>query len=702
MNTLKTLVPESVCIEFARSRPIIENVLNEKASERLAALLSELSMQGVDAALLSAIVRRLVHLGPKLTGQGGLDAWLSAVREVVQKARHCTIALLESSEEVLRHGSPAELLMWTRLGLRHGQVLRSGDIGALLAHFELRSRESTLVISGSGENVDLSSAKSSVSSFIRALFDLAIPVFPVEQGLSTRRPFISNLGLHLPEAGRALRGSIARCWYNAAAAHAAAHIVHSTEKYERGTLKPIQMALVGVLEDARVELLAIRDLPGLRRLWLIHHVASPEHGETFVVLMLRLARSLLDLAYVDPHPWVMKGRRFFFEGTEGGKAPHLMTPKVIRDIASKLGNDIGQMRLQFNYRDYVVEPPYRDDNAHIWVEAEEAKRQLIATTDQLQLPRQEAEPQEVRTSTDVHLLEIARFKYPEWDRLINAYRSEWATILERRPPEADSETLLRIIDTHAPLLQRLQRVLRSGRLRERVTLRAQLRGDELDIDAAVRSQIDRRLNHAPGEKVHLRQSRRERDAATLILIDTSESTADMLGNGESVIDLARASALLTALTLADAGDSFGIDSFCSNGRHEVSYEIAIDFRDSLDDVAIARLAGVASRWSTRMGTALRHATKRLSEQPQSRRLLLVITDGQPHDIDIHDRRYLIEDARRAVREAAHRGIMAFCVALDSGADEYVRHIFGERNYRVIDKIEGLTRIVPALVTRFTR
>ena len=89
-------------------------------------------------------------------------------------------------------------------------------------------------------------------------------------------------------------------------------------------------------------------------------------------------------------------------------------------------------------------------------------------------------------------------------------------------------------------------------------------------------------------------------------------------------------------------------------------------------------------------------------EPRHKKLLLFITDGEPHDIDIHDRRYLIEDARRAVLEAGRRGIAVFCVTLDPAADDYVRAIFGRTNYRVLDRIDSLPRILPAMVLRLTR
>jgi nitric oxide reductase NorD protein len=169
-----------------------------------------------------------------------------------------------------------------------------------------------------------------------------------------------------------------------------------------------------------------------------------------------------------------------------------------------------------------------------------------------------------------------------------------------------------------------------------------------------------------------------------------------------VLDLAREAALLTTLTLARTGDRCAIHAFASNGRHEVRYERALDFDEALDARSIARLAGVRPRLSTRMGAALRHAGTLLAAEPHRKRLLLFVTDGEPHDIDIFDRRYLIEDARRAVLEAGRRGLAVFCVTLDAAADDYVRTIFGAGNYRVLDRIDSLPRILPQMVLRLTR
>ena len=544
--------------------------------------------------------------------------------------------------------------------------------------------------------VDLASSRSRLGWLLRALFDTAPALIAIESTIATRRPFISNLGLHLPEAGRALQGAAARRWYDAAALHAAAHLRYSTHRFERGSLKPIQIALIGLLEDARVERMAISELPGLRSLWLGFHFVEPAHGGSFTVLMLRLARGLLDPGYDDPHPWVSKGRRLFDESTGGGASPELLTPARLREIASLLGNDIGQMRLQFNSREYVVEPAYRDDNGYLWPPDPAAPEQLQATADPAPPPEPARDAQgtltAVRTTGETPL---ARLQYREWDRLVDGYRNAWCTVIEHRPPPGDPRALQASVGRHEALLSMLDRLLRAGRRRERVRLHAQFHGDALDVDAAVRAAIDRRIGKPGTEKVHQRIEHQARDVAALVLIDSSASTAG------AVLDLAREAALLTTLTLANAGDRCAIHAFASNGRHEVRYERALDFGELLDAAAVARLAGLRSQLSTRMGAALRHASALLSAQPQRERLLIFITDGEPHDIDIFDRRYLIEDARRAVIEASRAGVTVFCVTLDPAADDYVRTIFGAGNYRVLDRIESLPNVLPALTLRLT-
>ena len=174
---------------------------------------------------------------------------------------------------------------------------------------------------------DFPAMRAPLGGYLRGLWRAQPPLIPIEvaqEGVGTAmlaRPFLSNLGLHLPRATAAASDEQARALYFAAAAHAGAHLVHSRHRFARGDLRPIQAVLAGLLEDARVEWLAMAELSGLRALWLPFHDAVPEDGGEVRILLRRLARALIDPGYLDPHPWVAKGAGFFFEACKQGLPP---------------------------------------------------------------------------------------------------------------------------------------------------------------------------------------------------------------------------------------------------------------------------------------------------------------------------------------------------------------------------------------------
>jgi nitric oxide reductase activation protein len=150
------------------------------------------------------------------------------------------------------------------------------------------------------------------------------------------------------------------------------------------------------------------------------------------------------------------------------------------------------------------------------------------------------------------------------------------------------------------------------------------------------------------------------------------------------------------------GDQFAIHGFCSNGRHEVQYYRFKDFSWPFDAHVKARLAGMRGQLSTRMGGAIRHAAHLLRMRRSDKKLILLITDGEPHDIDVHDPKYLQLDTKKAVDEASRHGILTYCMSADPKADEYVSRIFGVRNYMVVDHINRLPEKLPGLYLRLTR
>ena len=110
----------------------------------------------------------------------------------------------------------------------------------------------------------------------------------------------------------------------------------------------------------------------------------------------------------------------------------------------------------------------------------------------------------------------------------------------------------------------------------------------------------------------------------------------------------------------------------------------------------SRIAALKPGFYTRLGAAMRHVSFRLGERPNARKLLLVITDGKPNDLDHYEGRFGIEDTRRAAMEARRRGQAVFCVAIDAQARFYLPHLFGPAGFAIVSRPEKLVAALPAI------
>ncbi|MGD9833170.1 MAG: nitric oxide reductase activation protein NorD [Piscinibacter sp.] len=487
---------------------------------------------------------------------------------------------------------------------------------------------------------------------LRALWRLDVPVL-----FGGEVPHLAQGAIHLPLHAPA--GADDGAWRLAASAHAAAHLVYSPPAFDGRGLKPIVRALVGVLEDARVEALACRELPGLCRWWVPRHTATPLDGDGVEVLLLRLSRALADPGYDDPHPWVRKGRALFFLDAAGQvmaepRADHL------RMIASRLGHDLGQMRLQFNARSHRPGPDYRDDHRWMWPEAAAEER-----------AEQPAPPPPAGHSAPEPAPDDAATPHPEWDRLIARLRPAWCRVVEQ-PADAHARPhVLEDVATPASLRRALLGRRAGGRWHHGHT------GTQIDLDALVRARIARRLGEPVDPRVLRSRSRDRRAGHALLLVDQSASAASAWPHGPlSQLHVAAAWAWLAARALAGTGLAVAMAGFSSAGRHAVQWRQVLGFGQPLDLAARARLAGLVCGGSTRLGAALRHALRQLARHRDGERLVLVISDADVHDIDVHDPRYLVDDARHAVRHARRQGVRVTCLLTDGRHAGVARRIFG--------------------------
>ncbi len=472
--------------------------------------------------------------------------------------------------------------------------------------------------------------------------------------------------------------------YRAVAAHAAAHLQFSPRARLAGNRQPMLIAIMSLIEDARVERLLAQRYPGLGALWGLFHVATrTSAGFDFAGLAARLAHAVHDPDYVDSNSWVMKGRQLFEEA-----AHDLHDITAFDKVARLLAIDIEKMRLAFKASAYRVEPIYRDDNSLLWNFNPPA---TVDETETVMREKFELKPLELNEQQmqNLHRVEVdqrRRTHYPEWDCKLEAVRENWATVIEtesaakpgttRRSSRAISHAGIRFKG-----LERIpDRSLRLNRLEE---------GDELDLNAAVDSMVSRRSRAIPDSRIFRRHGRRRRSTAIVLLMDLSASTQRFVpGSFTSVLDVEKRAATLVAESLDPSRDRVAVHGFSSNGRQEVNYVCIKDFDESFGLEQKRLLHRQEGRLSTRMGAALRHASLALGREEADHKVILLLTDGEPSDIDVFEEDYLVEDTRHAVTTAAARGIKTFCLTLDRHADAYVRRIFGMRNYMIADKADA--------------
>ncbi|WP_432728800.1 nitric oxide reductase activation protein NorD [Variovorax sp. W6] len=507
------------------------------------------------------------------------------------------------------------------------------------------------------------------------------------QALAGARAVLAGRKLLLPESatGPGLR--------RAMVAHAVAHLRHSQPARPAHTLRPMGIAIVSAIEDARVERLLCRDFPGLHGWFAASLPPLPDALDLgFAALVSRMDRLLLLPASQDDNHWVNKARRLFEETAAGAG---LEDYDAFRAIASILANDLGQMRVRFEPRDYVVPAPWRDDNSYLWDfgEAETPPDEAIALQQSGARPPPpsdandggEAPPPEAAGDT-----ELGRYTYPEWDRKLERLRPDWCTVIEKLPAwqglasPAREEAALNGERIPPLALPRARHIDRTHRLRR------QWEGDDIDLNAAIEVLVDRRLRLKPDARLFMRPGKGPRPSSVLVLLDLSASANDPGPHAASLLDIEKQAALMLAASNGARGiDRLAIHGFSSNTRAEVYYYRLLESGRPLDAASRAMIGTVRGRYSTRMGAALRHAASLMSAEPPGQRAVLLVTDGAPADIDVHDPRYLVEDARQAVAEARQAGVRAACIAVDGAADAYVRRIFGWRNYCIADDARSL-------------
>ena len=670
-----------------------------------------------------------------------MRSFLNLMHLLAGKAPRGIRPMLECLDELLSKLTLGGLRRWALWGAQAHQR----DLDGQMAYFSLQSESSRAVLQQERRGTLFVDNQRKLNFYLRALWARAFFMRPTAGDYETRqglKPFIEEFQIHLPDAFDSYNEVSGIELYRATVAHCAAHMVYTRNPVSAEQLSPAQMKFIELFEDARVEYMAISEFPGLKKLWLPLHQTRQQDSDGLKVdlhpmvdLMRRMGRALLDDQYRDEDDLINDMASDF----RASLAEDATNNQISWDAGVTFYNRAAERAALPSLR--ILESldiPYRDDNRYIWEFDEDtvlgqgvdylpASQQQVRRSvnimemcNSLDVENAGDDAQEIWTLPTPYWLDqegctinelegkepiSEPFHYQEWDYHVQLFRPDWATVLERRQTRGDPKIMDDILAKYKPVASRIKHIVDALQPQGVVRKRGFEEGEEIDLNAAVRAFIDIRRGIMPDPRINIRITRHVRDLAVVVLMDLSESTNERIDdddeNSPTILELTREATGLLSWAIDSIGDAFAVHGFASDGRHDVQYYRFKDFNQHYDDEAKSRLAGMKGGLSTRMGAALRHAGDHLLHQPSEKKLVLLITDGEPADIDERDPQYLRHDAKKAVEDIARTGVYTYCLTLDPQADQYVARIFGENNYSIVDKVERLPERLPAVFAAIT-
>jgi hypothetical protein len=688
-------------LAFMEEWPSTAKAVGEAALPAVMALIQRMQ-KSPNGRAIAPFLQTLAPVARRLQSQELLQHYLDVTLDFMERTtgsihgHHTTFPspglpeFFAQAPALLNQLTLAGLKNWVEYGIRNygTHPERQKD------YFSLQSADSRAVLQRERHGTLLVDVERKLDLYLRGLWQDSDHLVPYSTAFDEIRkpvPYYDKLGIRLPDVYDDAGDISGLDRYRAVLAHIVGHRRWS-EAQIADNWSPFQRMAVEFFEDCRIETLLIREYPGLRTLFLALHpkpletACDPETTSCLRHRMAMLSRALLDPdhGYVNADLNDFVGR--FHAVMAGGESSTKEIAALALSYVAKTRRQSDQF-ARVHFDDTVVD--YRDDNRQLWKFIEEGDEE-------------EAFDQERKIEPGEEIRGLPPRHYPEWDYASQTYRPDWVSVYEALHASGQAADIDRLLAKHSALAKQLKKMLDLLKPQDKVRIRYQEEGSELDLDVAIRSLIDFKGGATPDPRINMSHKTSGRDIAVMLLLDLSESLNEKAGGSDqTILELSQEAVSLLAWSIEKLGDPFAIAGFHSNTRHDVRYLHIKGYGEHFNDDVKARLAAMEAGYSTRMGAAMRHAAHYLGARSADKKLMLILTDGKPSDVDAHDERLLIEDARQAVKELDQQGIFPYCISLDPKADEYVADIFG-RQYTVIDHVERLPERLPQLFMALTK
>ena len=427
--------------------------------------------------------------------------WLMLIEKMTNLAPEALEILLNEMSFLVEKMNVSQMEDWFLTCLRAS----SGDMEKRIKLLSLKDNEGLEWLGQTAGIKSFKEQENKIKIYTTAIWGMNVNIkeIPITNTkASIRRTAFSNNFVRVPSSYPGFTGQLGEEVFRAAIMHAAAHMKFTYKKFEIGKLKPIQVAIISIIEDARVELLSIKEFPGLKELWIPYHMATGESKNlnkaygplTSRTLFSRLSRSLVDENYVDGNGWITRAKDMFFKNKKRWNDQTLS-----RELGNILGNDIGQMRIQFNPKDYLPDPIYRDENSGIWnFDNENTKdfEELQTGIESYQVEKKETDdaeknfensdiieplakiaPNKVSQSEEAEIISLQ----PEFDYKSGRENFNWCKIKKYNFNNKSNYYLNNYLYENSKIVSNIKNLIESSKISQPIKLKKQQDGEELDL-----------------------------------------------------------------------------------------------------------------------------------------------------------------------------------------------------------------------------
>ena len=563
-------------LAFLEAWPSTAKAVGESALPAVMTLIQRMQ-KSPNGRAIAPFLQTLAPLARRLQSQEQLQHYLDLTLDFMARTtgsihgHHTTFPspglpeFLAQAPNLLSQLTLAGLKNWVEYGIRNyrSHPERQKD------YFSLQSADSRAVLQRERHGTLLADVERKLDLYLRGLWqdgDHLVPYSTAFDEIRKPIPYYDKLGIRLPdvyddalvEEGVVVSG-LDR--YRAALAHIVGHRRWS-EAQVADNWSPFQRMAVEFFEDCRIETLLIRAYPGLSRLFLALHPKPQETAcdpETTSCLRHRMA--MLSRALLDPDHGYLDAdlldyvQRFHAIMAHGESSTKEIAALALSYVARTRRQSDQFARIHFD--DTVVD--YRDDNRQLWKFIEAGDEEDAFD-----------EQRKIEPGEEIHGLPPRH--YPEWDYGSQTYRPDWACVYEALHPHGNASDIDRLLAKHGALAKRLKKMLDLLKPQDKVRIRYQEEGSELDLDVAIRSLIDFKGGATPDPRINMSHKTSGRDIAVMLLLDLSESLNEKAaGSNQTILELSQEAVSLLAWAIEKLGDPFAIAGFHSNTRHDVRY-----------------------------------------------------------------------------------------------------------------------------------